>query len=66
MSRQALAYAFFLSLALIAAVYFIGVATDAKAFGAAINQLVLSLTGRTSSGQFANYPSSTATLQKGL
>jgi hypothetical protein len=64
MSRQALFYAFVIMLFLLGAVYFIGVATDAKAFGAAINQLVLSLTGRTSSGTFANYPASTATLQR--
>lgn len=66
MGRQALYYAFILSVLLIAAVYFIGVATDAKSLGAALNQLVLSLTGRTSSGQFANYPASSATLQRGL
>jgi hypothetical protein len=66
MSRQALFYAFVIMLLLLGAVYFVGVATDAKAFGSAINQLVLSLTGRTSSGAFANYPASTTALQRGV
>jgi len=61
MSRT-LWYMFIIMLALIAAVYFVGVVTDARAFFAGVNQLVLSLTGRDSSGKFAQYPTTPKTV----
>ncbi len=60
MSRT-LWYMFIIMVILIGAVYFVGVSTDAKAFGAAVNQLVLSLTGRNSAGNFAQYPTTPKT-----
>jgi hypothetical protein len=55
MSRT-LWYMFIIMVLLIVAVYFAGLVTEGRAFFAGVNQLVLSLTGRTSNGQFAQYP----------
>ena len=60
MSRT-LWYMFIIMVILLFAVYFVGLSTDVKSFGAAVNQLVLSLTGRTSSGAFAQYPTTPKT-----
>jgi hypothetical protein len=49
-------YAFWLSLILILVVYYTGVKSDATVFGTYINKILLTLTGRTKDGQFANYP----------
>lgn len=53
---RALFYGFALSVLLIVVVYFVGVSTDAKALGSAFNSLIQTLTGRDSSGKFAQYP----------
>ncbi len=53
---RVLFYAFAISVLLIVVVYFVGVKTDAAALGSSVNSLIQTLTGRTSSGQFANYP----------
>lgn len=53
----ALWYVFVLSLVLILVAYFKGVQTDAQQFGATFNSLLLTATGRDSSGNFAAYPS---------
>lgn len=55
-------YIAILTALLIISVYFVGFATDSKAVGDAINQFVKSVTGRTASGTFADYPASTAKL----
>lgn len=55
-AEKALTYGFLLSLLLIAVVYFIGLSTDAGALAKALQQLIYSVTGRTSTGQFAAYP----------
>lgn len=55
---RTLFYAFAISLLLIVVVYFVGVSTDAKALGAAVNSLILTITGRNQQGQFAQYPNS--------
>lgn len=49
-------YMFILAVILIFAAYWAGLNTEARTFFAGVNQLVLSLTGRTSNGQFAQYP----------
>lgn len=51
-----LGYIFLLSLVLIGVVYYVGVKTDANAFSAAANQLMLTATGRRADGTFAPYP----------
>ena len=53
---RTLFYAFAISVLLIVVVYFVGVATDAKSLGGAVNSLILTLTARNSNGQFAQYP----------
>lgn len=53
---RALFYAFAISVLLVVVVYFVGVTTDATALGKSINSLLLTVTGRTSNGQFAAYP----------
>lgn len=57
---RVLFYAFAISVLLIVVVYFVGVRTDAAALGNATNGLIQTLTGRTSTGQFANYPAKPA------
>lgn len=52
----ALFYIFILSLALLLVAYYAGVKTDVASFSSAINSLLLTATGRTSSGAFAAYP----------
>jgi hypothetical protein len=47
---------FLLSALLIAAAYFVGVATDVNAFSAGATKLIYAVTGRDSKGQFAAYP----------
>lgn len=58
---RVLFYGFAISVLLIVVVYFVGVSQDAKSLGAAINSLILTVTGRNSSGQFAQYPTSPST-----
>lgn len=49
-------YLFVLMALLIAAAYYVGLTTDAKAVLAGVHTLVDTSTGRTSTGAFANYP----------
>jgi hypothetical protein len=62
MRQQAMRYLFILSLALIAAAYYIGVSTDAATLGTQLNALGKTFTGRNPAGNFAAYPGG-ATLQ---
>lgn len=54
--NKLLAYIFFLSMVLIAVVYYVGVQTDTTAFTGAFQQIIYAATGRNTSGNFANYP----------
>ncbi|MGZ6392509.1 MAG: hypothetical protein ACXWQZ_24995 [Ktedonobacterales bacterium] len=56
MGAQLARYWFLLSILLIVVVYFAGVSTDARVFGDVINKLSLTLTGRDTSGHFADFP----------
>ncbi|MBF6613879.1 MAG: hypothetical protein IVW55_12195 [Chloroflexi bacterium] len=49
-------YGFAVSVLLIIAVYFIGLSTDAGAAATSMRALIYSLTGRDTSGKFADYP----------
>ena len=49
-------YIFLLSALLIAAAYFLGVATDINAFSAGATRLIYAVTGRDTQGKFAAYP----------
>lgn len=50
-------YAFYLVLILILVVYWKGTSTNANVFGNAINNILLTLQGRSAkTGEFANYP----------
>lgn len=53
---RALFYGFALSVLLIVVVFFVGVSTDAESLGGVVNSLAKTFTGRTQSGQFAQYP----------
>ncbi len=53
---RVLFYGFAISVLLIVVVYFVGVSQDASSLGAALNSLILTLTGRNQRGQFAQYP----------
>lgn len=48
---------FILALVLIAAVYFVGLSTEGTVLFGGVNSLFSNATGRTPSGQFANYAS---------
>jgi hypothetical protein len=65
MADSTIRYIFLLSALLIVVAYFVGAATDLNALANGINKLVLSVTGRTSSGQFASYPSGGGSVQGG-
>lgn len=54
---KTIALAFGLMFALVIAVYYVGVTTDASGIGAAFGSLINGLTGRNAQGQFAAYPS---------
>ena len=54
--RGVLFLAFVLIALLIMVVYYQGVQTDTNAFQQAASNVISTLQGRTSSGQFANYP----------
>lgn len=56
MASQGLKYFFILSALLVIVVYFTGSSAVAKAFGGMIQTISYAVTGRTSSGAFANYP----------
>ncbi len=56
MGQQALKYWFWISLFLIAVVYFAGLTTDAESMGGLINKLAKTFTGRNDAGEFAGYP----------
>ncbi len=58
--ERALWYVFVLSLVLVALAYYVGLKSDAQSLGAAFNQLIYALTGRSSSGSFAGYPAAAA------
>jgi uncharacterized protein YebE (UPF0316 family) len=64
-SQQALRYFFIISALLIIVVYFVGSSTVAAAFGHMIQTISYAVTGRNSSGNFANYPSG-ASLNSGV
>lgn len=49
-------YLFVLGALLIAAAYYVGLTTDAKAVLAGVNAIIDTSTGRNSAGQFENYP----------
>jgi hypothetical protein len=57
----AIGYIFGLSLLLVIVVYYVGFKTDVQTFGASLNALILTLTGRNAQGQFAPYPSNQTT-----
>lgn len=52
---RALGMLFVLSIVLILVAYYVGAVSDIKVFGGALNTLLLTATGRNSSGQFAGY-----------
>lgn len=52
---KALGMLFALSVILIFVAYYVGVVSDVKVFGGALNTLLLTATGRNSAGQFAGY-----------
>lgn len=58
-------YIFLLSALLIVVAYFVGAATETNSLANGITKLVLAITGRTSTGQFASYPSGGGTVQGG-
>lgn len=53
---KALFYIFVLSMILVAVAYYAGSTAVLKQIGASVSTLILTATGRTSSGQFASYP----------
>lgn len=53
---RALWYIFILSLVLIGVAYWVGLKSDIGSISAALNSLVLYVTGRNSKGNFAGYP----------
>lgn len=53
---KAFNYMFILAILLIAAVYYIGLSTDASTVFAGLNSLGNTLTGRNAAGVFQNYP----------
>jgi hypothetical protein len=65
MTDETIRYIFLLSALLIVAAYFVGASTDTNSLANGMNKLILSLTGRTSSGSFAAYPSGGGTVQGG-
>jgi hypothetical protein len=56
---QTIRYIFLLSALLIVVAYFVGASTDTNSLASGMNKLILSLTGRNSSGAFAAYPTAT-------
>lgn len=56
MGQETIKYVFLLSALLIAAAYFLGVATDVNAFSAGATRLIYAVTGRGPTGNFAAYP----------
>lgn len=56
MADRVVWYLFILGLALLALAYYVGLKSDASAISAALNSLILNITGRTKNGQFAGYP----------
>ena len=52
-----IAYVFVLTFLLIAVAYYAGFKSNVQVLGNALNQLLLTVQGRTQSGQFAGYPS---------
>lgn len=59
--KGTIALAFILLLVLILAAYTTGVVSDANAIGGQALNLVYGISGRTTAGQFAGYPSGTVT-----
>lgn len=53
---KALFYIFVLSMILVAVAYYAGTTSVLKQIGTSVGSLIMTATGRTSSGQFANYP----------
>lgn len=56
MIAQTERYFFLLAVLLLLAVYYVGFTTEAKTVAPAINNLLLTVTGRNAAGQFAAYP----------
>lgn len=53
---QIIAYTFLIAILLVIVAYYAGFVADIQAFGASLNTLILTATGRNSAGQFAAYP----------
>ena len=53
---RALFYIFVLSLVLIGLAYYVGLTSDVPSVANGLRSLIYSVTGRTSSGNFAGYP----------
>lgn len=56
MADRVIWYLFILGLALLALAYYVGLKSDAAAVSAAVNSLILNITGRDKNGKFAGYP----------
>jgi hypothetical protein len=65
MADDTIRYIFLLSALLIVVAYFVGASTDTNSLASGITKLVLAVTGRTSTGTFASYPSGASTVQGG-
>ena len=55
-------YLFFLGALLIVVAYFVGAATETNSLATGATKLIYAVTGRTSAGQFASYPSGGGTV----
>jgi hypothetical protein len=56
MAGMSIKYLFYLAVLLIVVVYFVGSSTLTAAIGNTLVKIGYAFTGRTASGQFANYP----------
>ena len=65
MADSTIRYIFLLSALLIVVAYFVGAATETNSLAAGVTKLVYAVTGRDSSGKFANYPGGATTVQGG-
>jgi hypothetical protein len=63
MGDSTIRYIFFLMALLILTAYFVGAATETNSLASGATKLVYALTGRSSTGQFASYPSGASTVQ---
>lgn len=63
MADSTIRYIFLLSALLIVVAYFVGAATDTNALANGMTKLVYATTGRTSTGNFAAYPTGATQVQ---